>query len=160
MKKIVGFVDLENVDRTANWLLSRRKLDRSGEFDLNPRSLDTFGRANQDITDAYIVWVLSSQDAFDYDNLKEEFDHLEKQSQTTDDPYFLGLYSGSLFNVGKKSEALAISKRVAKKQNKETGAVEGAESSITSSNGKNLLVETTSIAMINWLNQDINQFSE
>jgi len=38
--------------------------------------------------------------------------------------------------------------------------VEGAETSITSSNGESLVIETTSIALINWLNQDSAIFSQ
>jgi hypothetical protein len=43
-------------------------------------------------------------------------------------------------------------------QNKDTGAVEGAKSSITSSRGNNLLIETTSLCLMNWINQDKSLF--
>jgi hypothetical protein len=45
-------------------------------------------------------------------------------------------------------------------QNKDTGAVEGAKSSITSSRGLNLLIETTSLCLMNWINQDTSLFFE
>ena len=122
--------------------------------------MDTFGRASQDITDAYLVWVLTTQQGFGYDDLKDEFQNLQRVSESTRDPYFLALYSGALYNVGKGSEAQEISHRVAENQNKETGAVEGAESSITSSRGNSLLLETTSLAVINWLNQGPSVFTE
>lgn len=41
----------------------------------------------------------------------------------------------------------------------ETGVVEGAASSITNSRGKSLLLETTSLALVNWLNQSPSEFS-
>ena len=70
------------------------------------------------------------------------------------------MYSGALYNVGKVSEAKEISQRVSESQNLESGGVEGAKSSITNSNGKSLLLETTSLAIINWLNQDPSGFSK
>ena len=75
MAGIVDFVDQEAIKRNTDWLLGRR--NEEGGFDLNPRALDTFGRAAQDITDAYITWVLSYQDDFDKDSLKDQLDHLQ-----------------------------------------------------------------------------------
>lgn len=43
-------------------------------------------------------------------------------------------------------------------QNEETGAVEGAKSSITNSRGNNLLVETTSLAVMSWLDTKPGDF--
>jgi len=104
--------------------------------------------------------VLTEDEEFSYEDLKAEFEQLEKVALTTDDPYFLGLYSGALFNAGNLSSAIEISERVSQSLNIDTGAVEGAETSITSSNGESLVIETTSIALINWLNQDSAIFSQ
>jgi hypothetical protein len=153
MNKVVNFVRPEDLNRNVDWLMDRRNPDKSGHWELNPKSLDTFGRASQDVTDAYLVWVMTQDGRFDYEDLVNEFANLKTISDGTDDPYILSLYSGALFNVGKKDEATAISERVASKQNEATGAVEGAESSITNSRGQSLLLETTSLALINWLNQ-------
>jgi hypothetical protein len=67
--------------------------------------------------------------------LVNEFANLDTISQTSKDPYFLSLYAGALFNVGKNNSATIISEKVIDSQNEQTGAVEGAESSITSSRG-------------------------
>jgi hypothetical protein len=96
---------------------------------------------------------------FSYDDLKNEFANLKTISESTEDPYILALYSGALFNTGRNDEATAISQRVVDSQNESTGAVEGADSSITNSRGQSLLLETTSLALINWLNQSPSQFS-
>jgi len=104
--------------------------------------------------------VLTEDGEFSYEDLKAEFEQLEKVALTTDDPYFLGLYSGALFNAGNLSSAVEISERVSQSLNIDTGAVEGAETSITSSNGESLVIETTSIALINWINQDSAIFSQ
>ena len=46
MKQLTNFVDDEAITRNTGWLLSRRKTDKSGSFELNPKSLDSFGRAS------------------------------------------------------------------------------------------------------------------
>lgn len=81
---------------------------------MNKKALDTFGSSTQDISDAYIVWVLTERAQYSYEDLQPEFEKLERISEFTNDPYFLALYSGALFNVGHKEEALKISDRLAK----------------------------------------------
>lgn len=160
MKKVVKFVDNEAVDRNTQWLLERRDRERPGHFSLNPRSLDTFGYASQDVTDAYIVWVLTEDGKFSYDDLKDEFESLKEIVQNSNDPYILSLYAGALVNVGKLEEALEMADRVGQRQNEQNGSVEGAESSITNSRGQSLLLETTSLAVINWLDLDPSRYSK
>ena len=84
----------------------------TGKFDINPKALDTFGSSTQDVSDAYLLWVLSATDGFGYDELQKEFENLLRISHQTNDPYILSLYSASLHNVGKTEDALDISKRV------------------------------------------------
>tara|TARA_B110000285_G_C14932157_1_gene517855 strand:+ start:47 stop:358 length:312 start_codon:yes stop_codon:yes gene_type:complete len=103
---------------------------------------------------------LSSLKGYDLENLKDEFKHVIEISKKTEDPYLLSLCAGALFNVGKTSEAAAIASRVAGMQDKLTGSVEGAESSITNSRGSNLVVETTSLALLSWLNIDSSAYGE
>jgi hypothetical protein len=103
------------------------------------------------------VWALTFDIRNTYEVLKNEFDNLERVSYESG-PYFLALYSAALSNVGKNAEAIAISKTTTKYQNRQTGAVEGSKSSITSSRGNNLLIETTALCMINWIEQDNVQF--
>jgi hypothetical protein len=157
MREAANFVDDKVIDDVKDWLVTRRTDE--GRFSLNPKQLDNFGGATQDISDAYIVWSLTQQQDFSYEDLKKEFENLEKISQETKDTYFLGLYSAALFNVGKKDQAVAISERVVRGQN-DTGAVEGAMTSITSSLGESLVLETTAIAVINWIDQDMAKFSK
>lgn len=54
MKKVLD-VDASLVDRTHPWFLGRLKDDKSG-FLRNSKALDSFGRASEATTDAYIVW--------------------------------------------------------------------------------------------------------
>ena len=43
--------------RTQDFLMSRR--DGKGGFLRNPAAIDSFGRAPDDVTNAYIVWALT-----------------------------------------------------------------------------------------------------
>ena len=107
--------------------------------------------------------MLTQEAKYSYDDLKDEFESLQKLSETTEDPYFLSLYCGALYNVAKEDQdVLALAEQIADrvKPNKETGAVEGAKSSITNSRGQSLLLETTSLAAVNWLNLNPSKFSK
>ena len=46
MQLLTDFVDDAAITRNTDWLLSRRKADGSGSFELNPKALDSFGRAS------------------------------------------------------------------------------------------------------------------
>ena len=96
---------------------------------------------------------------YDEAKLKNEFKNLETIALNSFDPYILGLASGAFFNIGKKDLALKYAQRLVAMQNKTSGAVEGAKSSITSSQGQNLLVETTSLAMMDWIDIDAAVFA-
>lgn len=123
MAQVVSFVDTTVITRNSQWLMNRRKGDGSGKFNLNDKALDTFGRASQDITDAYILWVLTSMKGYDQSNLKDEFKNLENIALNSFDPYILGLASGAFYNVGKKDLALKYAQRIVSMQNKTSGAV-------------------------------------
>jgi hypothetical protein len=46
MKDVVTFVDDSTIQRNSDWLMKRRKNNGSGQFNLNQKALDTFGRAS------------------------------------------------------------------------------------------------------------------
>ncbi|HEV3116136.1 MAG TPA: alpha-2-macroglobulin family protein, partial [Gemmataceae bacterium] len=48
-------VDTKMIERSRQYLMSRK--DGKGGFQRNPAAIDTFGRAPDDITNAYIVWA-------------------------------------------------------------------------------------------------------
>jgi hypothetical protein len=139
-------IDGSMLQRTKEYLLSRR--DGKGGFTRNPRSCDHFGRAPDHITNAYIVWSLteSSKD----DDVTKELDALVRQARSASDPYFLALVGNSLLNRGRVPEALAILQTIRKAQ-KADGHIEAAETSITGSGGRDLEIETTSLALLGWL---------
>src|SRR5438067_5837617 len=93
-------VDPAMVERTYRYLLSRK--DGKGGLQRNPRALDSFGRAPQQITDAYIIWALSEdpehRDAKDFG---KELNAVQEKANSSNDAYFLALVANSLLNCNR-----------------------------------------------------------
>ncbi|MEP7126558.1 MAG: alpha-2-macroglobulin family protein, partial [Byssovorax sp.] len=131
-------VDPELLSRTRAWLLARR--DGGGFV------------AKSALHSAYIVWALVRAGATD---LAAEIAVAEQQALASDDPYHLALAAGAIVEKGSAADASRVLARLAEKQGLD-GAVRGAatSTSITRSAGDNLVVETTSLAVVAWLRAD------
>lgn len=140
-------VDPALVERTRAWLLSRR--DGSGGYRRNARALDSFGAAPASVTDAYVTYALALT-ARDPAELRAELDRLEATAATGSDPYELALAARALARAGRGAAAETARERL-KEAQADDGAVRGAASSITSSRGVDLAVETTGFAVLAWL---------
>jgi hypothetical protein len=142
----IGFpANAEMIERTEKYLLSRR--DGKGGFLRNGRAIDTFGRAPDHITNAYIVWALTEGTADMREKLDLELTTLATQAKDSKDPYFLGLVANCLVNTGR--DAMPVLKQLAALQ-KDTGVLDGAQTSITCSGGRDLQIETTALALLAW----------
>jgi len=138
-------VDEEMVARTSKWLMDRR--DGNGGFQRNARALDTFGRAPQDITDAYIVWALTEAEQQGIDKEVERVIALARESE---DPYLVALAAASAINAGHKDAGSELLDRLVKYQ-KEDGHLQAVNGTITRSGGLSLQMETTALAAMAWL---------
>jgi hypothetical protein len=139
-------VDQAMVARTRAFLLAQR--DGQGGFKRNPRALDQFGRAPDHVLHAYIAWALT--EAGKDDDVSRELTALTQQAKTTRDPYFLALVANSLLNRGKLEDALPLLNALADAQDRQHGFVPGAQTSIVASRGRDLLLETTALAVLAW----------
>jgi anti-sigma factor RsiW len=139
-------VDQAMLKRTRAYLLAQR--DGQGGFRRNTKALDTFGRAPQHITNAYIVWALTENSK--EDNLSAELNALAAEARKSDDPYFVSLVALGLTNRSRSGEAEDLLRAVAKKQ-KDDGRIEAARTSITGSGGRDLTIETTALSVLAWL---------
>ena len=137
-------VDAGMIERTRAWLLSRR--DGKGGFTRNPRALDSFGGAPDDVTNAYILWALAESGE---KGLEKEIEWAKARAGETQDSYVLGLIANALLKVGDPAAA-EIASKIAKGQEAD-GCVRGAATSITRSGGECLEIETTSLAVLAWL---------
>jgi hypothetical protein len=147
-------VDKDMLERTHAYLMKQR--DGKGGFVRNPRAIDTFGRAPDQITNAYIVWALTESGA---DDLANELNALAAQAKKCDDPYFVSLVAISLTNRDRKREAAALLRTVAEAQ-KEDGHLDAKQTSITGSGGRDLQIETTALAVLGWLKTDALAFDK
>ncbi|MEM0998639.1 MAG: MG2 domain-containing protein [Bacteroidota bacterium] len=135
-------VDKTMVDRTAAWLMSRR--DGQGGFKRNGRALDTFGRADEDITNAYIVYALSEAG---YTDIMKEADYAYEKALGSRDPYHLALVANAMFNLGQTEKGQTALQEMLALQ-ADNGSFTGTKGSITRSGGTSLKVETTSLAVL------------
>ncbi len=142
MKDVYKGVDDKMVDRTVKLLLEKR--DGNGGFRKNPRALDSFGGADEDITNAYIVYALSEAG---YKDLGKELTAVEKEAKKSNDTYLMALVANALFNVGEEHRGEEMVSRLINARN-EAGFWTGKKHSITRSTGESLKTETTSLILL------------
>ncbi len=144
MQTVYASVDNEMILRTVRYLEGRK--DGKGGFQRNPRALDGFGAANQDITNAYIVYAMA--EAGYGAQLVREFDTAWVKAQKTKDPYTLGLLANAIFNVPTKiTSPRALLDMLYLLRNND-GSWTGKIHSITYSEGEALTIETTALIML------------
>jgi len=137
-------VDRKMVERTADWLMSRR--DHKGGFLRNAEALDSFGRAGETTTSAYIMWALA--EARRTTGLDAELAVQKALGAETRDAYLLALATNTNLLVAPAAgETAAIVQRLAAMQAKD-GSFPGARESITMSGGESLTIETTALATL------------
>src|SRR6478735_11659844 len=122
-------VDNAMVERTADWLMSRR--DGKGGFLRSSQALDSFGRANETTTNAYIMWALA--EANRTKGMDTELTAQKKLGDATKDPYLLALVANTALKTSMPEAKSLIGKLVAM-QDKD-GSFKGAKESITMSGG-------------------------
>jgi uncharacterized protein YfaS (alpha-2-macroglobulin family) len=145
----VRSVDKEMVDRTRAWLLSRR--DGKGGFSVNPKALDTFGRAPVDTTNAYIVWALI-ESGEKSPELAKEIAAVKTSANSSQDSYIIALAANILYAAADHDGARALMDRLVKNQDA-AGNVKGAVTSITRSGGNALDIETTALSVLAWMRE-------
>ncbi len=142
MNQIGDVADKAMIDRTAKWIMSRR--DNKGGFQRNPQALDSYGGADQDITNAYIVYALAEAGRRD---IQKELDASVKSAQESKDPYVLALVANALFCFADVQRGNEMLKILMSKQDKD-GSWSGTRHSITRSEGIGLKLETTSLVCL------------
>jgi len=142
MKNVYTGVDNKMIDRTIKLLLDKR--DGNGGFKKNPRALDSFGGADEDITNAYIVYALSEAG---YKDIAKELNAVEKEAKKSNDPYLMALVANALFNAGEEERGGKMIAQLVNARN-EAGFWNGKKHSITRSTGESLKTETTSLILL------------
>ncbi|MBC7448738.1 MAG: hypothetical protein H7330_11840 [Hymenobacteraceae bacterium] len=137
-----GAVSSAMVDRTHAWLMARR--DGKGGFQKSTQALDQFGRADDDITNAYIVYSLVEAG---YRDVQTELDAATAKAAQSGDPYQLALLANAQLTLKQEGVARPLLAALYAKQGAD-GAWTGAKHSVTYSTGEALRVETTALALL------------
>lgn len=155
MKGVYPGVDQKMIDRTAKLLIDKR--DGNGGFKKNPRALDSFGGADEDITNCYIVYALT--EAGRGNEIEKEVEAAYRLAKKSNDPYMLALMANALFNMKDTKRAEELVSMLVNLQ-QEAGSWTGKKHSITRSTGQSLQIETTSlVAMALMKSQNPNMAS-
>lgn len=143
MAKVYDGVDPEMIQRTVRWILSRR--DGKGGFERNSRALDSFGRADREVTNAYIVWALSEAGIREID---KEIAATVETAYKSKDPYLISLALLALTNHDPESGDAKELLGMLKGAKSENASFLNDGRSITGSSGRQMAIESTSLAIL------------
>lgn len=139
-------VDPKLIERTKAFLLARR--DRTGGF-ARKKDAHSFGDVPDAVANAYIAWAIHSADPTV--DLALEAKAVADEAMKSGDPYRLALAA----NLSAPAELL---KALAAKQ-KDDGSFPGAQTSITRSRGRDLVVESTALAALAFQNSKSPEYA-
>ncbi len=140
-------VDGAMLERTRAWLLARR--DGDGGYWRNDRALDSFGAAPREVTNAWITYTLALGGTVPAE-IGTELDALESRALASEDAYVVALGAGALAEAGRGEAAESLRAKL-KRMQQADGSLQGSTTSITRSGAVDLAVETTSLAVLAWL---------
>lgn len=132
-------VDKKMVERTANWLLSRR--DGKGGW---KRAADQHGWSTDGVTDAYIAWAVA--EAGYGQQFKAEIDRAYATAVKSGDLYQIALLANALA-VQKDPRAAALLTQLIEKQ-EANGSWLGSSHSVLHAYGECFRTETTALAAL------------
>lgn len=148
MKKVYP-VEEDLIERTAEWLLSRR--DQKGGWQSSKRALHRWA-GNDVIANTYIAWAMT--EAGFGDKIKPEIEHAYRETVKSEDPYLMSLMLGILENTqDERADALRQELLALQEAN---GSWNGLSHSMTHSKGKSLLIETSALSILSVLKSGQN----
>jgi len=151
--EFIDMAEVHNVDpkmlqRTREWLLGTR--DGKGGFKRERRALHTWV-GDPDASNAYITWALLTAGE-PAESLAREIETVTKAASKSKNSYVVALGANVAWLGGNKEKAKSLATQLAGLQTKE-GYVDGGTTTIVGSGGLSLQVETTSLAVLAWLNE-------
>jgi alpha-2-macroglobulin-like protein len=139
MKKVFPNVDSEMMERTKQWLLSRRTGD--GGFKQNSGKYG-FSSASKSVNDAYIVYALTETGE---KNIAKEYDAALNESFDSQDMYRMALMANASYNMDDMESYQKLVALFEKTINFSNLSALKIDHSLVRSYGTSLLVETLSI---------------
>ena len=134
--------------RTLNWLRTRYSASTKG-FPLGS-GMDSLGYPDQAVSDVYILFVMSLFDSYqiDYHGRVQSVVEMFNSINISSDSYRLSFLGMLKLNLNQREEALRLTSKLIRNQQHSSGEFANSKTSITSSRGKSLVLETTAISVI------------
>jgi hypothetical protein len=160
MNKIGQYIPIDVIDRTLNWLRGKYSSSKV-EFPIT-QGLDGFGNPPQQISDIYIVFVMSMFDTYqiDYSSIVDPIINKFESGSDSSDSYLLSFVGLLYENMGKKDKANGITGKLIQNQDSETGEFTSVDATITLSNGKSKAIEATAMAILFLIENDSGNYME
>jgi hypothetical protein len=139
--------------------LKKQYNESSKGFDFHP-GYDSFGRPDQAVSDIYILFVMSLFDVYqiDYSNKVEATLEMFEKVDPGLDSYKLGV-SGLLYqSLQRNDKTKMMAQKLIKNQDPQTGQFKNSSTSITSSRGKSLALETTALGVLFLINEQDSKY--
>ena len=133
-------VDKKMIDRTIDWMLSRR--DGNGSWQVNPQSLH--GWQKDGVLDAYIAWAVA--EAGYGKRFATEINHAREQAMQSNEPYQLALLANALLAM-KDPKGNTVLKQLLEKQ-ADDGSWASTSHSVFHAYGKCFQIEITALAAL------------
>lgn len=133
-------VDKKLIDRTVQWMLSRR--DGKGGWQVNPHSLH--GWQKDGVLDAYIAWTLA--EAGYGQQFSAEIERAHEQAMNSNDPYQQALLANALLAMNDPRGHSLISHLRDRQQ--DDGSWTGTTHSVLHAQGKCFSIETTALVAL------------
>ena len=147
MARVYDGVDQKMIDRTVEWLLSRK--DGNGGYLRNPRALHYFGLSDDATTSMYITYALTEAG---YSNLDTEAAVAYEQAKESKRPYQLALAANLLLNLGQTGKGRELLELLVEQQlGTGTWAQDATQKSAPGSSGQALEIECTGLAILGML---------
>lgn len=131
-------VDKKMIERSVNWLLSRR--NNKGGWTLNPNALH--GWQNDDILDAYICYALA--EAGYGKSILPEIEKIYTTNATKNDAYTQALLANTMLAISDKKRAKLLINNILKNKSND-GSFIGTSHSVFYASGKGFSIETTAL---------------
>jgi uncharacterized protein YfaS (alpha-2-macroglobulin family) len=141
----VRHVDPAMLDRTRTWMLAQR--DGKGGYLRQTHTLHTW-LADPEVANAYNTWALLEAEVVA--DLTSEVAWVRDAAERTQNTYVMALAANVLGLAGDEEGVNHMLDKLAGKQTQD-GSLSGATTSVVGSGGEALVIETTSLAVLAWL---------
>ena len=144
MKQVYNRVSQKMIDRTVDWLMSRR--DGKGGFKKSTKGYDSFRSSPIDVANAYIVYAISEA-GIDVD-LNLEYDTTFKKVLKSKDAYKTAMMALASHNLNKPENAALLTTKLKDQIFKAGFESLPVENTITRSYGNAKHIETTAFTLL------------